>query len=113
MNSRDFQIVKKMIKYCEEIFATHKFFNSSFELFKDSSGFVYRNSITMPIMQIGELAKLLSDDFLKEHNTISWREIKGMRDFFAHHYGLMDYNIVWDTSHKDITKLHKYLSKFL
>ena len=83
MNSRDFQIVKKMIKYCEEIFATHKFFNSSFELFKDSSGFVYRNSITMPIMQIGELAKLLSDDFLKEHNTISWREIKGMRDFFC------------------------------
>lgn len=31
---------------------------------------LYRNSITMPILQIGELAKMLSEEFLGEYTEI-------------------------------------------
>ena len=64
--------------------------------------FVYRNSVVMPILQIGELAKKLSDEYLLENRTIPWRAIMGMRDIFAHHYGSVDYQELWQTSHEDV-----------
>jgi uncharacterized protein with HEPN domain len=39
----------------------------------------------MPILQIGELAKNLSDEFRETNNDIPWKAIMGMRDIFAHH----------------------------
>ena len=104
MNEIDSAIVKKIIAYCEEINKTHIYFNNDKVLFSDKEkGFVYRNSITMPILQIGELSKNLSDEFRKKYNSIPWREIMGMRDIFAHHYGSMDYDIIWNTSKNDIS----------
>ncbi len=86
-NKRDFQIVRKIIKYCNEIQFTHENFKNDKKLFCDKdNGFIYRNAISMPILQIGELVKNLSDDFRAEHNVMAWREIAKMRDFFAHHF---------------------------
>lgn len=112
MKEIDKAIVARIIAYCEEINKTHIYFNNDKDLFSDKEkGFVYRNSITMPILQIGELSKNLSDEFRKTYNSIPWREIMGMRDMFAHHYGSMDYDIVWNTSKKDIQELQEYLIK--
>ncbi len=110
MNEIDRTIVKKIIAYCDEINKTHIYFNDDKNLFSDKEkGFVYRNSITMPILQIGELSKNLSEEFRRKYNSIPWREIMGMRDIFAHHYGSMDYDIVWNTSKNDISELQNYL----
>lgn len=74
---------------------------------------MYRNSITMPIMQIGELAKRLSEEFRAEHREIPWKSIVRMRDVFAHHYGVVSFPTVWDTSHGDITELSRFLRKVM
>lgn len=112
MNSRDKNIVLKMIRYCNEIKKTHDYFQYSKDIFLNKQeGFIYRNSITMPILQIGELAKHLSDDFLTEHPEIQWRQIKGIRDIFAHHYSSVDFTFVWQTAHEDIDVLMKILEK--
>ena len=112
MNGRDKTIVLKMIAYCKEIQKTHIFFQDREEFFFDhEEGYVYRNSITMPILQIGELAKNLSDEFLKNYPEIPWRQIKGMRDIFAHHYGSVDFKFVWHTSHEDIDELMNILKR--
>jgi uncharacterized protein with HEPN domain len=110
MNDRDVAIVNKIIAYCNEIEKTHSFFKDDKELFfNKEAGFVYRNSITMPILQIGELAKNLSDDFRNDHSDMHWREIMGIRDIFAHHYGSLDYDMAWNTSKEDVKELRDYL----
>lgn len=53
---RDVVIAEKIIRYCDEVFSTHQMFNNDINLFCDQEmGFIYRNAITMPILQIGEL----------------------------------------------------------
>ena len=121
-NNRDQQIIGKIIKYCSEIEKTHESFGNKKELFFDkNTGFIYRNSIAMPILQIGELSgklseafrselvKGLSDEFKSAYNDIPWRDIARMRDFFAHRYGTMDYDMTWNTSVNDVPMLKKYL----
>ena len=114
MNEYDVRIVEKIIGYCAEISKTHEFFNNDRDLFYNKEkGFVYRNSITMPILQIGELTKNLSEAFRQENKSIPWREIMGMRDIFAHHYGALDYDLAWNTSREDVPGLKEQLSTLL
>ena len=102
--------MKKMLRYCEQIEKTHRQFSGDQALFfSEEEGFIYRNAVSMPILQIGELAKHLSDDFRRSHGDIPWRAITGMRDIFAHHYGSVDYSELWHTSRDDISALKRFL----
>ena len=113
-NKRYAIIVKKVLHYCDEIEKTHNAFNNNKNLFLNKEeGFIYRNSITMPILQIGELVKNLSEEFIVTYNNMPWKAIAGMRDVFAHHYGLIDYEMTWNTSIGDIDHLKKYLLKII
>lgn len=77
--NRDNTIIEKILKYCNEIEQTHCAFNDDKDLFFDKdAGFIYRNSITMPILQIGELVKNLSDEFVIKYNGIPWKAIAGI-----------------------------------
>lgn len=110
MNRRDETLVNKMLAYCEEVEASHGFFNDEETLFCDKArGFVYRNAISMPVLQIGELAKNLSEEFRMTHTEIPWRAMTRMRDLLAHRYGVMDYEQMWNTSHESIAELKQFL----
>ena len=114
MNSRDEVILRKMLDYCAQIERTHAFFQNDEALFlRESDGFVYRNSIAMPILQIGELAKRLSEDYIAANGTIPWRAIMGIRDVFAYHYGSVDFGELWQTSHADIDILKAFIAAAL
>lgn len=68
MRDRDADIVRHMLRYCEEIgIAVERFGDDSAVFMNDP---VYRNAVSMPIQQIGELAKRLSDEFVAQN----WRE---------------------------------------
>lgn len=109
-SNRDALVVEKILNYCDEISKTHKAFENNKKLFFDKEkGFIYRNSITMPILQIGELVKNLSEDFTTKYKGIPWKAIAGMRDVFAHHYGSIDYEMTWNTSIEDINMLKEFL----
>jgi len=110
MDNRDVQIIDKIKKYCQEIIGTHEREQYNREFFFDTEhGYSYRNAIAMPLLQIGELVKHLSDDFLSTHTEMPWRKIIRMRDYFAHHYWAVDYHLVWSTSVEDIKTLIRYL----
>ena len=112
MNRRDETILSKMLSYCAETEATHRFFQDDKALFlNEETGAIYRNAVAMPILQIGELAKNLSEDFRSVHSGIPWRDIIRMRDLFAHHYGAVDYEQLWDTSHEDMDALREWLTQ--
>jgi uncharacterized protein with HEPN domain len=60
----------------------------------------------MSIMQIGELAGGLSDEFKdKTRVQMPWGLMKGMRNHFAHGYATMEKSDVWETATKDIPNL--------
>ena len=112
MNRRDETLVGKMLAYCHEVETAHCFFNDDKALFCDKDqGFVYRNAISMPILQIGELAKNLSEEFRQTHTEIPWRAVTRMRDLLAHRYGTMDYEQMWNTAHESIAELKNFLLK--
>lgn len=114
MKQKDRTVLIKMMNYCTEVSDTHVYFKQDKELFtNEKNGFIYRNSITMPILQIGELAKTLSEDFLDEYTKIPWKMIMRMRDIVAHHYGSLDYEIVWNTSISDIPNLYLGIKELL
>ena len=109
MNGRDEIIVSRILRYCYEIREAHRLFHSDMALFLDAqSGFIYRNSVAMPVLQIGELAKNLSPEFRAEHNALPWRAMIRMRDLFAHHYGSLDFEQLWDTSTNGIDEIVRY-----
>ena len=108
LSFRDASILRHMLKYCQEIDAALALFGDDEAHFLENA--VFRNAVCMPIQQIGELAKHLSDDFIESHPQIPWRQIKGMRDWFAHQYLSMDNDIIWSVAKDDIPPLKAFIT---
>lgn len=66
----------------------------------------------MSLLQIGELTGHLPEDFREATKaTIYWPAIKGMRNLFAHNYGALDIDLVWETAVGDIPMLLEFCNK--
>lgn len=99
-------ILQHILRYCEEAEATHREYGYSRVRFDQSVA--YRNSLVMCILQIGELIKYLSDDFCSAHSEIPWRKIYAMRNYVAHDYGAVDFDVVWDASMNGMRELSDF-----
>jgi len=108
-SERDISTLKHIVKYCGEITNSISTHNLTLEAIEKDA--LYRNALAMSILQIGELANILSEDFRNTHNTMPWREIKRMRNKAAHHYWSFDVNILWETVTEDIEPLKVYCEK--
>lgn len=109
MNDKDKQLIEHMVRYCLEIMGTVDFFGKSRESFL--SNYIYFNSCSTPILQIGELAKRVSDELVKGHPEIPWRQMKGARDYFAHDYLAVNKDLAWDMIENDIPHLYRELKR--
>ena len=65
------------------------------------------------ILQIGELAKGLTPEFVVKYNKVPWKNIKGMRDKVAHGYGTIDLDEVWNAAFMDVKPLREYCEEIL
>lgn len=93
MADSDLQRIQHISKYCERIAKTIERYGHDYDKF--SSDDDYFDSISMKIMQIGEPAGGLSDDFKdKTRGQMQWGMIRGMRNLFAHTYAKMDKIII-------------------
>jgi len=45
---------------------------------------------------IGEACNRIPEDVVEAHPEIPWREIVGMRNWLAHGYDSIDYEILWN-----------------
>ena len=111
MKNEDSLIIKKMIKYCNDINTLLTRFHTDFDTYKTDISFQY--ACNMCIIQIGELANRLSDDMKENSKNIPWRAIRGMRNLHAHDYENVDLEIVWNTLLEDIPELKQSLQKLL
>jgi uncharacterized protein with HEPN domain len=103
---RDVQIIIKIKRYCDDINASVERFGKSKEIFASDSD--YRNSCAMSILQIGELANRLSENFRNQHDKILWRQIVDMRNILAHDYVNLDLNRIWVSIETDIPELRAF-----
>lgn len=106
--SRDIQILEKIQGYCNDIMFTHTEYAHDYHTFCTNP--TYRNAIALCLMQIGELVKHLSPDFIRSHTSIPWHAIRGMRNVVAHEYGRIDLETVWETSEAGIIELRNFCS---
>ena len=67
----------------------------------------------MCVLQIGELANTLSDDFKDKHPKMKWREIVSLRNRTAHTYISIDWEILWGIAIKDVPELKTYCENIL
>ena len=105
-NTRDTSILRHILRYCEEAEGNVKQFGDSLEQFSES--YIYQNACCMCILQFGELAGLLSDDFRAAHTEIPWKSVRGMRNIFAHNYGNISLPATWETITDDIPALKQF-----
>ena len=111
MKNEDAVIIKKMIKYCNDIQTLMVRFDKDFEQYKKDISFQY--ACNMCIIQMGELANRLSDEVKETNKDIPWRAIRGMRNLHAHDYENVDLEIVWNTLVEDIPLLRKKMELLL
>lgn len=109
--NRNRDIIEHILRYCNQIETAHADFGKSKERFIEST--TYQNAVSMCILQIGELVNRLTDDFKAEHSNIPWHKIRGMRNFVAHEYGSIDFDIVWYTATNSIVDLKIFCEGFL
>ncbi len=106
-DERDKNIIAHILEYCGQIDECFLRFGSSREAFLSDA--IFRNAVSMAEFQIGELAGHLSEAFKeKTKNEIPWKEIRGMRNIFAHNYLEMDAERIWEVAAEDIPALKKF-----
>ncbi|GHV08870.1 antitoxin [Clostridia bacterium] len=105
MRDKNVDILRHIIRYCDLIQNALQHFEIDRAAFTRS--FHYRSMLAMYILQIGELTQHLSEDFRQKYPKVPWREIKGMRNIFAHNYDSADPNITWETVTERIPELRE------
>ena len=109
--NRNRDTIEHILRYCNQIETAHADFGKSKDRFIEST--TYQNAVSMCILQIGELVNRLTDDFKTEYSNIPWHKIRGMRNFVAHEYGSIDFDIVWYTATNSIVDLKTFCEGFL
>ena len=111
MNNRDYDILEHIIRFCDEIDEAINHFGNTYDELESSS--VYKNAVSMCILQIGELTVHLSDEFRAKYNEMPWQDIKAMRNIAAHHYASFDTAKLWETITDDLPELREYCNKVM
>ena len=112
MADADFQRILHIKKYCRRIANSIERYGHNYNIFIADDD--YFDSVSMKIMQIGELAGGLSDEFKDStKDRIPWGMIRGMRNLFAHTYATMDKEIIWDVATNDIPYLLAFCTKYI
>jgi len=112
MDSGDMQRIRHIKSYCEDIADAVNCLENSYEVFLTNVH--YTNSISMCMMQIGELSIGLSDEFKNAtRKQVQWGLIRGMRNRFAHTYAIMEKDDIWETAIKDIPNLQRFCDNII
>lgn len=54
---------------------------------------------------LGEAVKRLPDDLRSRHPQLPWKQIAGTRDYIAHGYDSVDYEVIWGVLDIEAAKL--------
>lgn len=104
-------ILEHILLYCDEIKSSIARFGDDVHIFINDID--YRKSVSLSILQIGELAGKLSEDYRNSTSEIPWKQIRGLRNIVAHSYGTVDFEEIFDIAHDNISGLKAFCEKEL
>lgn len=103
-NDRDKAILEYIVKHCNRINKDMEIHGSTYQAFLSNDTF--RDSVSMNLLQIGELVGHLSEDLkTNTQSQIPWKQIRAMRNLFAHDYNNMSTEKIWVTASTDVPTL--------
>jgi len=105
------EALQYMLKYIDEAQDAGEAANNDFHVFNSTS--IYYNAISMSLMSIGELSAQLSNEIKQQYTSVPWREMVGMRNYFAHGYWIMTPVDIWRTYQNDVPELKIIIEKIL
>lgn len=97
--NKDKQLLRHILEYCSRVEEAVTRIGTEENLLADAFS---QDALAMPLAQIGELVRILSDEFKTAYGEIPWRKISGMRNHLIHGYGEIDWTEIWDTAISDI-----------
>lgn len=112
MTEREFKTLEHISGHCEKI---QEYLTVVPDVISFVNNEVLRDAVALRVLAIGELVKRLSPDFRKEAEMIekdmgveyptNWKGLAGIRDFVAHEYDNLDFEIVYDTAVVEMPQL--------
>ena len=87
-------------------------FNSP-SVFFEADEQVHFNATLTLLMAIGEEVKKIDRELLETQPSTEWQNIKDMRNFLAHDYRGVDYDIVFDVVKIELPKLSEAFISFI
>ena len=103
---RNAEVLKHMVKYCDQIEETVLRFQKDYAVFEKDH--IYQNAVALCVLQIGELTTKLTEELKQTYTGMPWNQIKAMRNIVAHNYGSIDAEILWETIENDVPQLKEY-----
>jgi uncharacterized protein with HEPN domain len=61
-----------------------------------------RGAVVYQLIIVGEAATRISEPLIRRYPAVPWRDARMMRNFIAHTYFDVDWQIVWDTATRDV-----------
>ena len=110
-HSKDANLLEHIIRSCDDVNMALEDYGGSRERFEESPAF--RNACAMPLVQIGEAVKYLSEEALAGMPEIPWRNVKAMRDFFFSGGQHLNVQAMWETALEDIPMLRKVCHEYI
>ena len=103
--------IEKIIRHCDEIIQMNR---SHGEVREElDTNFEFQYACAMCIVQIGELVSRIDDDIIQSYESIPWRQLKGLRNIYAHDYERIDNDMIWETITVDIPDIKGKLTDIL
>ena len=110
-NERIASLLEHIAFYCDEIKNTIQRYGDDIDLFLNDRD--YQRSVSLSLIQIGELAKSLPFEFRQQNNSLPWKQICGLRDIVVHTYGDVNFKAIFKTVHQDVDELLKFCTDWL
>jgi len=104
-NKRDVVILKKILKEIDDI-KRYTAGMTAENFYEDDKT---QKAVAMTLINIGELSKAFSSEFIERNKEIPWKAVQATRNIAAHNYEYFDMQIVWKTIEDDLPILKKHL----
>ncbi len=113
MDNRDLQRTAHIRAHCQDIARFIERFGNDFNAFAQDRALFF-NAVSMSLLQIGESANGLSEQFRAEtKEAMPWSRIRDMRNWLAHAYGETDKRIIRETAVHDMPELLDFCDSVL